>query len=423
MKTIGLSFISFILSIAVSVGIFLLFMYLMIKPDIENKSGEVNKRVDNVVNDVNTQLKLTKQTTDSQASVINTIGNKLPDLASKAEVTGVVGRVDTIDTKVKAIDTKLPDLASKAEVTGVVGRVDTIDTKVKAIDTLATTQRFLIERQNADETTIQSLELTQGIHDAQLRYLMSTINGGNSMPINFNAKSWEPAKDKRRRKRTEPVRFDNQTTLVLKVFDDIPYFVNAKCFKNGNVQITGIKNDVDGQLCIQIIADTVKAASAALEEDKVVAQNYKIHLINTDFKVPFKIDNYALQHVMISKYNNVSIYEKSIYPGVKIVYFYNKENMKKDGNCCCDTFCQGKACKKVTIAVFQSGSVIITGGVAKHQIDEAHVFITTLLLEHKHEVEMQRTLIVDEFIAAAKAKAAPKDIMQFFKGKVEPPVA
>ena len=69
-------------------------------------------------------------------------------------------------------------------------------------------------------------------------------------------------------------------------------------------------------------------------------------------------------------------YEPCIYPGVNIKYFINTNN--RCGICECENLCNGKGngcgdgnCKKVTIAVFKSGKVIITGGQNKDQIVES----------------------------------------------------
>ena len=46
--------------------------------------------------------------------------------------------------------------------------------------------------------------------------------------------------------------------------------------------------------------------------------------------------------------------------------------------------CNGD-CKKITIAVFNSGKIIITGGCNYDQCFEAHEFIKKILLEKKDE--------------------------------------
>ena len=60
------------------------------------------------------------------------------------------------------------------------------------------------------------------------------------------------------------------------------------------------------------------------------------------------------------------------------------------GTCGCSRLCNGKGngcgdgeCKKVTIAVFKSGKIIITGGQNKDQINESYRFITNFIRGRK----------------------------------------
>jgi TATA-box binding protein (TBP) (component of TFIID and TFIIIB) len=79
-----------------------------------------------------------------------------------------------------------------------------------------------------------------------------------------------------------------------------------------------------------------------------------------------------------------SSYEPTIYPGVNIKYFYN--NINEAGVCNCSSKCNGKGsgkgdgdCKKITIAVFNSGKIIITGGNSFDQVLISYEFINSLL--------------------------------------------
>jgi hypothetical protein len=73
-------------------------------------------------------------------------------------------------------------------------------------------------------------------------------------------------------------------------------------------------------------------------------------------------------------------YDPGVYPGVRILYFWNKyKDGPSYGICKCTEKCNGKGdgtgngkCKKVTIPVFSSGSVLITGGNTEEQVIDAH---------------------------------------------------
>ena len=131
--------------------------------------------------------------------------------------------------------------------------------------------------------------------------------------------------------------------------------------------------------------------------------NFHIRMINTDFKTysnpemtdKFIIRRKVLHKILISdEYNNKCSFEPGKYHGVKLEFFWNKNKDKQNGICgCCDN-CFGKGsgngvkdCKKITVAIFESGSVLITGGVSFEQINDAYGYITNVFRNHKDEIK------------------------------------
>ena len=113
-------------------------------------------------------------------------------------------------------------------------------------------------------------------------------------------------------------------------------------------------------------------------------KNIDIVLINSDFNINFKIKRNNLFSLLLNEYKIVSRYEPGIYPGVNSKYYWNKEYEGKgiEGKCYCKSKCNGKGrgngdgdCKQITIAAFQSGSVIITGAREILHIHKAQNFI------------------------------------------------
>ena len=151
-------------------------------------------------------------------------------------------------------------------------------------------------------------------------------------------------KDPKNRKNKPKKRFQNQTTMIIKVDKS---FTNLKLFKNGNIQMTGVKNEIVGKEAIDTLLEEIKKIyqkdkTIVDEFDRLENKNFEINLINTDFKINKKLKREELHKLMITKYNIISSYEPCIYPGVKIQYFYNQENLKKDGICKCVGKCNGK---------------------------------------------------------------------------------
>jgi len=202
--------------------------------------------------------------------------------------------------------------------------------------------------------------------------------------------------------------FDNQVTTIFKINDN--YYPNLKVFKNGNIQITGIKDkdivkDIIDLIIIQIknIYDITPEIIVNNDIEIIGFNKFVIRMINTDFKsylnntmeTKFLIRRKILHKILISEtYNNKCSFEPGRYHGVKLEYFWNSNKDKLNGICVCPKHCFGKGtghgdnnCKKITIAIFESGSVLITGGISFEQIDEAYKYITTILNAHKTEIQ------------------------------------
>ena len=102
------------------------------------------------------------------------------------------------------------------------------------------------------------------------------------------------------------------------------------------------------------------------------------------------------RQLLLNEYNTFSSYEPCIYPGVNSKYYFNNayKDKKYEGKCYCDIYCNGSGngegngqCKKVTVAIFQSGSIIITGARNMTQIESAHKFINGIIDKHYHEIK------------------------------------
>lgn len=243
---------------------------------------------------------------------------------------------------------------------------------------------------------------------------------------------------RRLRRRRKPVdRFDNQVTCLIRPHQLLhQYLTNCKVFCNGHIQITGARCEADARMCVDWISAAVdniinRGVGVLVDESPPPKAVYgKICLINSDFRVPFSINNYLLQNLIIRRYQFMSIYEPSIYPAAKVVFYYNRSRPDDEqGMCPCHPKCSGKgcadgSCKKVTIAIFQSGSVIITGANDMVMLDSAYRFAVNILLKHRSEIEFrapQTSLpIVSELQRALRAPPQPPpkptpNILRFFK--------
>ena len=120
------------------------------------------------------------------------------------------------------------------------------------------------------------------------------------------------------------------------------------------------------------------------------------------------------------KYKISVSYEPDYYQGVKTKFYWNKCN-KIQGICKCTKVCNGKGkgmgngdCKRVTIAIFQSGNINISAQ-SFQQIKDAYLFINEVLHNEytfvkREEIKVQKT---DELINQTKIYIEKKKITNF----------
>ena len=207
------------------------------------------------------------------------------------------------------------------------------------------------------------------------------------------------------RKRTEKKRFDKQCTVILQKYDeesDVMYRQNLKIFYNGVVQMTGLKSSAQGIWCLVYLISVLKRmkrddpeiydTDPYAPELRLRPSNFQTQLINSDFKFPFFINRIHLKDIVLHKYGVFCQYEPIDYPGLKISYIWNKRVPKQErlGLCRCHEKCimprgsglEEGECKRITIIVFQSGSIIITGAHDMEQIEDAYAFILKVTREN-----------------------------------------
>lgn len=190
--------------------------------------------------------------------------------------------------------------------------------------------------------------------------------------------------------------FQNQATLVVALSPTRQ--INLKIFRNGKVQMTGLKAEEEGlAACQGLISKLTKMHQefpdiTVFNKTPINITDFSIVLINSDFSAGFRVKRENLYDLLFHKGIFVS-YEPDIYPGVNAKYYWNTTNPHSDGICRCKKTCNGKGdgsgdgqCKKITIATFQSGNVIITGARNTQQTEDAYQFINSLFKNHYNQI-------------------------------------
>jgi TATA-box binding protein (TBP) (component of TFIID and TFIIIB) len=222
--------------------------------------------------------------------------------------------------------------------------------------------------------------------------------------------------------------FFNQATLVIRqeIKPLIWKEINVKLFRNGGIQITGVKSIEMSSNALRwlvtYLTDSCKAKP--IFEKEVTIQKEQVQLVNTDFSIGAKVRRDVLHKILSDQYRLNSSYESAIYQGVKTKYFYNAQRPANSprGICPCAKLCKGTGdgskigeCKKITISPFQTGQVIITGARTMAQIEEGYVFIKDVFTKHASAILRKQYVLPEQDAAPEKKTPSKRQIAGWIK--------
>nr|WRJ69762.1 putative TATA-box binding protein [Oceanusvirus sp.] len=180
------------------------------------------------------------------------------------------------------------------------------------------------------------------------------------------------------RRRTYSKRmFDNQATVVAHVPEREGY-VNIKLFRNGQLQMTGARSVQEGKHAVTNVL-------GKMGHDASRVHDVNVRLMNSDFRLGYRVDRDKLYALVTDVLGLRCSYNPSVYLAVKTYYMFNEHG---DGVCRgeCDGKKPGSCCKKITVFVFHTGAVIITGAVTVKQLEAAHSWITGIARTHENSI-------------------------------------
>lgn len=217
--------------------------------------------------------------------------------------------------------------------------------------------------------------------------------------------------------------FYNQVTILMKPTNNpLRNYINIKVFKNGSLQMTGCKDMNDFYNVTNTLINILKKGQDvklktgkyqhykfATEPDKMGIFDISIKMINSNFRLDYKVDRKRLFECL-REYHGEKTTDQEIGPVeckfkphgghscVNIKYNYNNIN-------------------RPSIFVFQTGAIIITGARHLHQIIKSFEFIQSILKRYHHEikiVDINKNEIANamaEYKAILKKKSANKNIL------------
>jgi hypothetical protein len=156
--------------------------------------------------------------------------------------------------------------------------------------------------------------------------------------------------------------------------------------------MTGITSEIYGKNVLLWVLSCFESFVNPISSIPLKNERSSVQLLNSDYKINALVRRDELHRILVNQYKLFSTLETTIYQGINTKYYYNEKSLRKNGICWCDKPCNGQGdgkelgnCKRITIAIFQTGSVIITGARNQNQLDESYEFINTILKQHSVE--------------------------------------
>lgn len=182
--------------------------------------------------------------------------------------------------------------------------------------------------------------------------------------------------------------FYNQITIVVRVYEgdkdiiikngekcmDKIRKINVKLFKNGSIQISGVKklkytNRALNKLVYRLseINNDIKFVD---DYDNLAIYDFSIYMINSNYKINLHVNRKKLFDILKKK-KIKSSYEKCIRACVIVKYCPMIKNLEE---------------KEVSLFVFEKGNIIITGARNLEHIVESYNYMNNIILEHIDDI-------------------------------------
>jgi TATA-box binding protein (TBP) (component of TFIID and TFIIIB) len=250
-------------------------------------------------------------------------------------------------------------------------------------------ENLRISTMTAVSSINSSIDLDNLFMNVQPNELVSYIQHGS-----LGVKGESKKKVRKSRVPKKQKSFFNQVTLHVQCEKN----VNVKLFNNGKIQMTGLKYENHGDKVLDLLLPYLQRLENSAEnsilsmKEPLIYEPFNIALINSDFSIGYKVKR-EIVHREIVDSGMYSSYEPCIYPGVNIKYYYNQDT--DNGICQCSVPCNGKGCgkgdgccKKITIVVFMSGEIMITGARSRQHLEICYHFISNFINSRRNDIEL-----------------------------------
>ena len=183
--------------------------------------------------------------------------------------------------------------------------------------------------------------------------------------------------------------FDNCFVIIIRInMDNTFKEMHVKIFNTGKVEIPGIQSEIE----FNIVLDKIKEYLQPYINEKLdfISNSIVTVLINSNFNCGYFINRTKFHNILKFKYNIQSIYEPCNYPGIQNKFYYNPNQEIQKGCQITNNDTQDAQytddIKKISFAVFRTGSTLISGKCDEYVIHEIYNFLKKIFETEYHEI-------------------------------------
>lgn len=170
------------------------------------------------------------------------------------------------------------------------------------------------------------------------------------------------------RKNRKHNNFFNSMTLGIAADDKTDRPIHFKLFKNGSVQCAGCRSVEAGNMAIHHLICALMTLFAP------TVSKLKINLINANFKLGFRVNRDKLYRLFVTLEFSAT-YEKCKHAGVGVKFSPSGKDTP------------------ISLFIFESGSVVITGSKTESHIKEGFDFMKAFAREHRTTIQQYQNSV------------------------------
>jgi TATA-box binding protein (TBP) (component of TFIID and TFIIIB) len=163
---------------------------------------------------------------------------------------------------------------------------------------------------------------------------------------------------------------------------------NMFLFSTGKIKIAGTTRREHTDRSLDTLITSIEKSFVGIS---YMLNSIESIMINSDFCVDFELECYKLYQLLRNEY--IVSYEPNTHPAVIIKFMINENYEDNVGICFCSSQCCGKSkemgeCKTVSVLIFSSGKIILTGARDMQHIHIAYERINQILNQNRETIEI-----------------------------------